>query len=710
METLALNKNDKPSEIHAKKNKVVAHASINTKNVCVFCKESNHYIQNCSKFIKLPVGDRIENIKRLKLCINCLRGNHLQKFCYAGHCKKCPAKQNTLLHLESNKGNQNLEIHPETSSRQGSNIPENVNTLNPAIPNLNTFGYQTANNHNLDSNVLLSTAIVLIKDSFGAYHPCRVLLDSGSQSNFISEYLCNRLNLKLNKIEMSVTGINQVKSSIDYQCSVSVESCTTAWKADIVCLVLPSINDSLPSKNCDTSILKIPPNIKLADPSFSKSGSVDLLIGAGLFYSLLCIGQISLGDGLPTLQKTVLGWIVSGSVNIGEKPSLIHCSHSVTNNEILDMLQKFWLIEEPCITKPILSEEENLCEELFQKTTKRNANGRFIVQIPLKESPDVLGESKHNAMLRLKSLESKFARQSNFRELYSEFLDEYLRLNHMSKIDVHNNEAVGYFLPHHGIFKENNQTTKLRVVFDASAETDAGISFNDIQLLGPTVQDDLVSILIRFRQGNIVICADIIKMYRQIEVCPEQRFLQKILWRSSPSANVDQYELNTVTYGTKSAPWLAVRCLIELARECKKECPRASKVIETEFYMDDLLTTCESLQEAITLADEITQILESGCFNLQKWASNSPEFLKHVKEVNPTAVLKLGESERTKTLGLYWNCSCDCLMYSIGEFDASKSITKRSILSDIAQVFDPLDLVSPCIIVGKIMDAKIGLG
>ena len=71
---------------------------------------------------------------------------------------------------------------------------------------------------------------------------------------------------------------------------------------------------------------------------------------------------------------------------------------------------------------------------------------------------------------------------------------------------------IGFFLPHHAVTKESSATTKLRVVFDASAKTSNGLSLNDILTVGPTIQDDIVSHLLRFRTHKYVISADIEKM------------------------------------------------------------------------------------------------------------------------------------------------------------------------------------------------------
>jgi hypothetical protein len=120
-------------------------------------------------------------------------------------------------------------------------------------------------------------------------------------------------------------------------------------------------------------------------------------------------------------------------------------------------------------------------------------------------------------------------------------------------------------MPHHAVLRSSSLTTKLRVVFDASAKSSNGTSLNDVLMNGGIVQDDLVSIVLRFRLHEYVMTADIEKMYRQILIDPAHRNYQRILWRDSPEKELSHYQLNTVTYGTVSAPYQATRCLQELS-------------------------------------------------------------------------------------------------------------------------------------------------
>jgi len=277
-----------------------------------------------------------------------------------------------------------------------------------------------------------------------------------------------------------------------------------------------------------------------------------------------------------------------------------------------------------------LSPEEQACETLFQKTTRRDDNDRFIVSIPFKSSTDKLGDSKELALQRLRLLENKLQRNETLRHQYIDFMRSYKELGHMKKIEDDSPSTPSYYLPHHGVMKESSLTTKMRVVFNASAPTATGLSLNDLQMVGPTIQQDLISILLCFRQHPYVVGADVAMMYRQVLVEPSQCVFQRILWREKQSNSVDTYELRTVTYGMASSAFLAIRCLFSLAEEYQQSFPKAANVIRKCMYVDDLLFGAPSRAEANQLIVDITRILTSGCFELRKWISNDPSILETI--------------------------------------------------------------------------------
>ncbi|GFY10022.1 integrase catalytic domain-containing protein [Trichonephila clavipes] len=124
----------------------------------------------------------------------------------------------------------------------------------------------------------------------------------------------------------------------------------------------------------------------------------------------------------------------------------------------------------------------------------------------------------------------------------------------MQEVKVENdNSKRNYFLPHHGVYRPEESTTKVRGVFNASSPTDNGLSLNDIQYNGGVIQDDLYAQMIRFRTYRYALTADIKKMYGMILNDSEQRCPQQILWEDTKHDRVKRYELLTVPYGTASA-------------------------------------------------------------------------------------------------------------------------------------------------------------
>ncbi|XP_050302413.1 uncharacterized protein LOC126740435 [Anthonomus grandis grandis] len=230
-------------------------------------------------------------------------------------------------------------------------------------------------------------------------------------------------------------------------------------------------------------------------------------------------------------------------------------------------------------------------------------------------------------------------------------------------------------------------------------------------MVGPTIQNDLLSILLRFRTHNYVVAADIAKMYRQVLVKPEQRSLQRILWRNNPSDPIETYELQTVTYGTSSAAFLAIRSLYQLALDHEKSHPAASTIIKEDFYVDDLLFSSDSVEEASRIGLELMHILRSGCFELRKWHSNASIIVKNItsKASITDNVIEIGTSDSSKTLGLAWSSKDDTLKYNISLKLHETRVTKRIILSCVSQIFDPLGLLSPCVVSAKILLQKLWL-
>ncbi|XP_063365335.1 uncharacterized protein LOC134653901 [Cydia amplana] len=465
------------------------------------------------------------------------------------------------------------------------------------------------------------------------------------------------------------------------------------------CFVLKRVTSSLPSTYIDLDSIRIPDNIQLADPNFNVPSEIDILIGSEIFWDLLDGEKIRLPTG-PYLINSKFGWLVSGPNNTRNLRinNQVHCYFTQT---IDSQLRKFWEIEDIPQVDSILTADEQKCEDIFINTTKREEDGRFSVRMPLRESADTLGDSYTLAKNRFLSLERKLERLPEYKRLYCDFMREYEEMGHMTRVTDYG--TPNYFHPHHGVFREGSATTKLRVVYSGAAPTTTNKSLNSIQLPGPALQNDIFAILLRFRQYKYVACADVEKMFRQVLIQPDQRSLQMILWREKPTDPLHVYELNTVTYGQTSAPYLSQRCIRQLALECGDDV--IARVINQDIFVDDLITGDDDFQNLLDICQKTYDVLQSGCFPLRKWTFNcdvtQDKSKKHF----------VGEHTQNKTLGVGWDNTRDELYYTtkIDPSPNSSYLNKRMMLSIISQIYDPLGLLSPAVIISKILLQKLWL-
>ncbi|XP_035917815.1 uncharacterized protein LOC118515238, partial [Anopheles stephensi] len=432
--------------------------------------------------------------------------------------------------------------------------------------------------------------------------------------------------------------------------------------------------------------------------------TVDVVIGGDTFWELHTGRKRSLGEGKPWLLETPFGWAISGNTSRCSGPNLRLCHLATNEGDIAASLQRFWEAES-ILEGPALSLEEDLCEKYYASTTTRNAQGRYVVSLPRNAKPEkVLGLSRDIADRRLLGVERRLKANPVMEKEYKRFMVEYEQLGHMVKLTEPVDDSEPHcYIPHHAVIKESSSSTKVRVVFDASCKTTSGYSLNDTLLIGPTVQDDLLTIILRFRKHSVALVADVEKMYRQILHYDKDRKLLRIRYRERSTEPIATYELQTVTYGTASAPFLATRTLQQIAHDNKQEYPKAVDPVLHDFYVDDLLTGAASVSEAIETRKQISSMLESAGFSLKKWASNIPAALDGVPSADLAikSLLDWQEDQAVSILGLVWEPSNDMFRFRVDLPTPAEELTRCLVLSYTARIFDPLGLLGPTVILAK---------
>lgn len=680
----------------------VHHAS-DSRPGCKLCPNVDHAMRVCPKFLEMTVQERWSIARRYSLCLNCLATSHLCKDCKSTFsCNKCQNRHHSLLHQDNTKS-KSQEVPPAA-------VTTHAATLRPSTTHFHSCFASKR------TTILLGTAIVNVCHNGGVF-AARALIDSGSEGTFVSERLVNRLRLSTSKINAQISGLNRVISAeVRKSCGLVISSPRSpCMRIETNALILPRLTGNLPTCPIDNSIVDALPNLELADKNFFRSDQVDILIGSDLYPQVILSGVKRNILGSLLAQETVFGWILTGPTPTNDSSTETQVVAYFNEVSLESQLSRFWELEE-VPKERYLTPEEKFCEENYAHTTRRRHDGRYIVSLPFKANfpHDIcLGQSRQSALRQFLRNESSLLKKPDFKPQYDAVIKEYGELKHMRKVSPPPFELLPahYYLPHHAVFKPESTTTKIRVVFNASCPSSSKNSLNDVLYAGPVLQADITVLLMKWRMFRYVFNADIEKMYRQILVDPKHTPYQRIIFRESPNDAIQDYELDTVTFGVNCAPYLAIRTLIQLAEEVRDTLPLASDVLKNFMYVDDALAGAHDIATALKTRDELKAALSSAGFSLRKWTSNSRELLKDLPKEHllKSDFLELDDSSVAKTLGIRWNALSDHFYFLVTPLELKNNYTKREVLSAIAKLFDPAGWLGPIIVVAKILMQRVWL-
>ncbi|GFU26920.1 integrase catalytic domain-containing protein [Trichonephila clavipes] len=282
-------------------------------------------------------------------------------------------------------------------------------------------------------------------------------------------------------------------------------------------------------------------------------------------------------------------------------------------------------------------------------------------------------------------------------------------MGQMEQLSDESEPTVSYYMLHHGALRPDSKSTPLRTVFDASCSTSTGESLNSILANGGVIQDDLFAILLRFRKKEIALTSDIKKIFRMIFIDESQKDLLRIVWKDSIDDSIKTYRMNRVVYGTTCAPFLAQRVLKQLVTDDGHKYPLAASAVSADIFMDDLISGRSRISSAKQLKQELISLFSGAGMQLHKWSSYCIELLSNFDVSNGDVSLTI--PDETKALGLLWRPQKGTLAFSVSSIaDVSdpSTITKRSVFSDTARIFDPLGLILPVVTKTKLVMQELG--
>ncbi|XP_044741831.1 uncharacterized protein LOC123302806 [Chrysoperla carnea] len=669
-------------------------------NRCLICNSNQHTdIKTCTKFLDKSASDRFKIIKGKGMCINCFENHKVVQCKSPSVCNVCHYKHNSLLHF----------IKPVNNNSTSSVVSQGDSVTSPSSPGVvqsDTSAFCSTVDDSIikcGSTVLLSTVIVHVYDHVGVRHRVRFLLDSGSQGNFLTEGCIKKLRLNISSSNMVVKGFggdSQVLGASDLIIYSRLNSCVN-YKVNV--FVIEKITDRLPNVKILRESWEHFSYLPLANDQFCEPGPIEGILGAQMFATLLESRKIKSKINSLIALETKLGFVIMGCVpNLPVASTSVQSFHTQVKPPLEKLVRKFWELED-IPTQNFESPEDVECEKIFASTVMRENSGRYVVSLPFKHNANKLGESFSNALKRFKALENKFDKNPTLKQQYSAVIREHLEKGYISL--VKNNPSIPhYFIPHHGVFKPDSVSTPLRCVFDASAKTTKQVSLNDLLYTGAKLQSDVVSLFLNFRLFSVAFTADIRQMYLRIGMHSDHRKFQLKLWRFSKTDEILVYSLDTVSFGVKSSPFLVLRTLKQLALDEADKYPFASSIVQRDFFMDDLVTSVNTVKEATELYSQLIELSGSAQFELTKWATNSQELFSFVPEKDRSPKIVSFDSDSLKILGMQWYPHSDVFTFSINA--ELRPCTKRNVLSTVARLFDPLGILAPVTLI-KLLIKKL---
>ena len=702
-----------------KKNITTFQTSVEAKSIqCGFCSLKNHPTSDCYKLQKVNKEERDKIIKEMGLCFRCLETGHRSKGCVdKKDCLICKKPHATANH-DNNWSPKNqtekkaAQLKKDTAtqnSKENTNQPKQT-AATPGQQQPKELGCRATR---MQGNMTSMLVPVYLSAGTGREILVYAMLDNMSDACYVSAEVVKMLNANADDIEKNVV-IHTVNGSectdIERYDNLMLRGYSTdnyaqisAYKKDQVYCKrdqIPNPDRAKRLAHLKTIAEAIPPPLDIP---------IGLLIGCDhpeVIQPLESRPAPKLSVGLPFAVRTLFGWTMAGgSNNCSGVNKQVYKTEKST--ELMSILEQDF--RDTNTDSALISQDDLMFQQILENSTKQNANGNYIMPLPFKrpEKEINLPFNRAQAEKRFVGVVKKFRADPAYHEEYRNFIEDLIKNGHAEKAPDTAEPGKVWYLPHFAV--RHKQKKKLRVVIDASARFN-GTSLNDLLLTGPDHMNSLIGILLRFRKEPVAVTSDIQKMFYNFVVKQEHRDYLRFLWVDEQLQQVTDYRMTVHLFGATSSPAVATFGLRKLADDHKDISHDAAEFLKNDFYVDDGVTSVATKEKAKSLIQEATEICNKGNVRLHKFLSNHKEVLVSVPKSERSESIKTLDLFRDllpheRTLGMEWCVENDIFTFSTP--DVSKPHTRRGLLSTLAQVYDPLGLVSPVILKGKQILQKV---
>ena len=323
--------------------------------------------------------------------------------------------------------------------------------------------------------------------------------------------------------------------------------------------------------------------------------------------------------------------------------------------------------------------DQKIVHSEFKEQLRRSPEGWYETGLPWRSNHPVLPSNKTGSLHRLNGLTKKLQRDG-LTEQYDNIIREQVEAEIVERApDMPVNKE--FYIPHKCVVKEKSETTKLRIVYDASARaTPDSPSLNECLHSGPSLQNKLWDVLVQQRAFPVMVSADIRQAFLQIRVRENERDALRFHWRRSEMDVVETFRFARVLFGLAPSPYVLEGVLESHLDAWADRYPAEVALLRRSMYVDDLLTGGRTVQEVQTRREIAKEILHDATFELHKWNSNIPQLEDDAspedhREQSYAKQQLMVKSSETKLLGLKWDKRKDTLAVTFPDDEVQK--TKR---------------------------------
>lgn len=663
--------------------------SKSTSIVCTICAKPGHFPLNCNSLRNKTSEAVMEIVRSKSLCFVCYGKHQLSKCNFKRNCAKCQKRHSDVLHDAI------ANFKPSSSnSVQSPSVSDDLASM-------------TASCHPKNSTAILHSAMAWIIAPDGGRNKVRVFLDSGSEICLIRRDVAENVGLdgQSATLKMSIAGGGETAETKEKRVSFQLESLDGTYRTPMIqATTSRSVTNDLRPVPIDLKEFPHLQGVKFTEPFPRPAVQIDIMIGEP-FYSMMICGMPIRGKPFqPAALPTRLGMVLTGSFSgVDDQP---HVTYSSNRCSLVPDLRKFWDLEHIGILpeKELATDftvEENEAMTLMEKVTfYSETQKQWSTSLLWKDEKIQINNNMPRAVAVLKSVENTAFRKGLTTEVNAAFAE--MSDNGYSEIvpidEVETTDPT-YVLQCHPVFRPEAETTKVRIVMNASAKDPlTGLSLNDLLYQGPCLLPDQVSMLLKFRFNRFIVMTDISKMFFTIKLWKDKNCLRYV-WRDcDKNRDIRVYRMNGVTFGIISAPFQANFVLRKHADRFIVQFPGAHDSIHSTTYVDDVAGNRMKLDEAQTLASEIYELLLLASMKSHKWIASCKEILKNI----PPELWS--KADKHKVLGVQWDTNLDKINFEfVKNLQVNLVETKRSLLEQAATIYDPMGLISPFVLKAKLL-------